>query len=140
MPQEQLMLADLLLRRKELQGKVDQLARIKSHDLFISKVKRQKITDQVDDVFAEVPLLCAKQLTAEHDHYAAKLRKVDAEIQKQNWTTPVAIDPTVMDDYVEPADFMRPELKAAIAKIQAWNDQKATEANQAAQAAQAAAT
>ena len=135
MPQEQLMLADLLLRRKELQGKVDQLAKVKAHDLFTTKVKRQKITDQVDDVIAEVPLLCAKQLTAEFDFYAGKLRKVDAEVQKLNWITPTTIDATVMKDYEEPKDFMRPELKDALAKIKAFNDAKALEATQVAQAA-----
>lgn len=129
MPNNPIMLADLLNRRKELQGKVDQLARIRAQDLFTTKVKRQKITDQVDDIIAEVPLLCAKQLTAEHDHYAAKLRKVDGAIQQKNWTVQVDIDPSVMDDYKEPDDFLRPELRAAIAKIQAHNDAQAAEAN-----------
>ena len=96
-------LAELLLRRKELQQKVDQIRSVKDRDLFEVKGKRMKVTDDTDDVVLQVPLLALSQITAEYDFYARKLRIVDAAIQQANWTLEVAADPTVMDDYVAPA-------------------------------------
>ena len=95
-------LAEALLRRKELDGKVKQLAAIKDKDLYEVKGKRQKISDDLDDVLLQVPLLSAKQVTAEYDWHARQLRLVDAAIQQANWTTAVTIDATVMADYVAP--------------------------------------
>lgn len=95
-------LAEALLRRKELQGKVDQLKQIKDKDLFEVKGKRQKISDDLDDVILQVPLLSAQQVTAEYDWHARQLRLIDAAIQQANWTTEVAVDESVMKDYVAP--------------------------------------
>lgn len=51
-------LAEALLRRKELQGKVDVLKQIKDKDLFEVRGKRQKISDDLArDVQAEAILL-----------------------------------------------------------------------------------
>ena len=87
-------LADALLRRKELQQKVDQLKSIKVADVFEHKVVRRQINNEVDDVTADVAKLEANQVTHEYDYYANKLRLIDAAIQQLNWTT----DITVMDD------------------------------------------
>jgi hypothetical protein len=95
-------LAEALLRRKELQGKVDQLKGIlaKGQQLFEVKVTRKAAHEGIDDVIAQVPKLSASQVTAEHDHYARRLRLIDAAIQQANWTTELpAIDPSVMEDY-----------------------------------------
>lgn len=92
-------IAEALLRRKELQGKVDILSKIKDRDLFEVKATRQRITDSIDDIVASVPKLTAAQVTAEYDFYARQLRLVDAAIQQANWTTDIPVADTVMTDY-----------------------------------------
>lgn len=92
-------LAEALLRRKELQQKVDSLKHITLRDLFEPKVKRVKVTDSIDEVTAEVPKLQLNQVTAEYDYYAKQLRLVDAAIQQANWTTEVEVE--TMANYVE---------------------------------------
>ena len=95
-------LAEALLRRKELQGKVDQLKAIKDRDLFEVKGKRTKVTDDVDDIVLQVPLLSAQQVTSEYDWHARQLRLVDAEIQQANWTTVIELPDETMTDYKAP--------------------------------------
>lgn len=92
-------LAEALLRRKELQGKVDQLKTINQADLFIVKAKRVNVTESLDDITAAVPVLKASQVTAEYDFYARQLRLVDAAIQQANWTTEIDVNDSVMSDY-----------------------------------------
>lgn len=94
-------LAELLLRRKELQNKVDQIAQIKKQDVYEIKAKRVKITDSIDDIAAEVPRLNLSQVTAEYDFYSKALRNVDAAIQQCNWTTEVELLPVFMNNYDE---------------------------------------
>jgi len=102
-------LAELLLRRKELQEKVSQLKMIKDRDLFEIKARRQRVEEGVDDVVVQVPYLTASQVTSEYDWHARQLRKVDAAIQRTNWDTQVEVEPVVMEDYVAPE---MPERKA----------------------------
>ena len=92
-------LAEALLRRKELQEKVNQLRNINQNQLFETKGKRTKVTDDIDDIVLTVPKLYAKQVTEEYDYYAKALRLVDAAIQQTNWTADVSVDPKVMDSY-----------------------------------------
>ncbi len=92
-------LAEALLRRKELNNKVDQLRQIKQADLFEMKYARKAVNDNIDDVTAQVPKLTASQVTAEFDFYARQLRLVDAAIQQANWTTEIEVGDTVMGDY-----------------------------------------
>ena len=92
-------LADALLRRKELQQKVDQLRNIKDRDLFEFRYKRKQISESIDDIEANVPKLEAHQVTAEYDYYANKLRVIDAAIQQLNWTTDIEVDSMVWKDY-----------------------------------------
>jgi len=92
-------LADALLRRKELQQKVDQVRGIKDKDIFEFVFERKQINDQVDDIKARVPKLELKQVTKEYDYYSNKLRLIDAAIQQLNWTTDIAVDSMVFKDY-----------------------------------------
>ena len=94
-------LAEALLRRKELNGKVDQLKQIKDKDLFEVKGKRQKVTDDIDDIVLQVPKLTASQVTAEFDWHARQLRLIDAAIQQVNWTAEVEVAESVLQDYVK---------------------------------------
>src|SRR5262245_64436094 len=82
-------LAEALLRRKELQQKVDQLKTINHKDLYEIKGKRAKVTDDVDDIVMQVPLLMMSQVTAAYDWHARRLRQVDSAIQQANWETTI---------------------------------------------------
>ena len=92
-------LAEGLLRRKELQGKVDVLSDIRAKALFETKARRISVTDSIDDVVAEVPILNANQVTREYDWHAKQLRRIDAHIQKANWNTEIELDSEILSDY-----------------------------------------
>ena len=82
-------LAECLLRRKELQQKIDRIGGIKDKDLFEVKARRQAITDSIEEVVAQVPKVALKDVTKEYDYYARQLRLIDAAIQQKNWTAEV---------------------------------------------------
>jgi ABC-type metal ion transport system substrate-binding protein len=92
-------LAEALLRRKELQGKVDMLRVIKDKDLFEVKVNRQNVTESVDNIIAQVPKLSVSEATKQFDWHARQLRLVDAAIQQANWTSEVEVNDSTMDDF-----------------------------------------
>lgn len=94
-------LADALLRRKELQQKVDQIRSIKDKDLFEMKFNRQKISETMDDIQAQVPKCDLSQVTQEFDYYSNKLRLIDGAIQQLNWTTDITVDDKVWVDFTE---------------------------------------
>ena len=93
-------LAEALLRRKELQGKVDVLKQIKDKDLFEVKARRQQVAEGVDDIVAQVPKLTASQVTQEYDWHSRQLRLVDAAIQQANWTCEIEVHDDSMGDFV----------------------------------------
>jgi len=93
-------LAEALLRRKELQHKVDRIDSIKEKDIFDIKVQRKQVHEGIDDVIARVPKLTLAEVTQEYDFYAKRLRLVDAAIQQANWTTEMdLLDSCVSDDF-----------------------------------------
>lgn len=92
-------LAEALLRRKELQGKVDLLKSIKDRDLFDVRAERVKVSDGLDDIVAKVPKLTASQVTREYDWHSRQLRLVDAAIQQANWTSEVSVPDSVMQEF-----------------------------------------
>lgn len=94
-------LAEALLRRKELQGKVDMLKTIKDKDLFEVKAQRKAVAEGIDDIVAAVPKLTVGQVTREYDWHCRQLREIDAVIQQTNWVTEVEVKPANMDDYKE---------------------------------------
>ncbi len=94
-------LADALLRRKELQKKVDRIDKIKESDCFEFKFERKQINDQLDDIKANVPILELNQVTQEYDYYANKLRLIDGAIQQLNWTTDIVVADTVWVEYAD---------------------------------------
>jgi hypothetical protein len=100
MQKQQVSLADALLRRKELQGKVDQLKHIKDNQLNEMVVQRIKVTDGVDEIRARVPYLTVTQVTQAYDWHARQLRLIDSAIQQANWTTQIAVDTSTFDDFV----------------------------------------
>jgi hypothetical protein len=106
MAKETILLSKLLLLRKELQGKVDQLQPIKSADIYRLKAKRVPAAEGLDDLTMEVPLLCAAQVTQEYDFHARKLREVDGYIQQTNWTTEVPVEGITLEEY-KPKELKR---------------------------------
>lgn len=92
-------LAEALLRRKELQDKLTQIDFVKRQDMFETKVKRSRVTENIDDIVATIPKLDLSQVTKEYDHYAKQLRLIDAAIQQMNWTTEITVNDSVWADY-----------------------------------------
>ena len=101
-------LAEALLRRKELQEKVDQIRKVRDKDCFDVVIDRVNVNEGTDKVTAQVPKLTLAEVTAEYDFYARQLRLIDGIIQNTNWTTTVDCG-DCMKDY-EP-----PKLKEAAA-------------------------
>lgn len=95
----QITLAEALLRRKELQQKVDQLKTIKDKDIFEVKATRRPAAEGIDDIVAKLPQLSASKVTKEYDFYARALRNIDAVIQRTNWETRVDVVDTAMADF-----------------------------------------
>jgi hypothetical protein len=94
-------LAEALLRRKELNEKIEQLKKINVQGLFEVKAARKKVTDDVDDIVMTVPKITLAQVAAGYDWYAKQLRLVDAAIQQANWITEIEVGQEVMKDYTE---------------------------------------
>jgi hypothetical protein len=95
-------LAEALLRRKELNEKLEQLKPINVSGLFETKIKRKAISESIDDLDLKVPKITFNQIAAGYDWYAKQLRLVDAAIQQANWITEIEVNPDVMKDYIEP--------------------------------------
>lgn len=96
-------LAEALLRRKELEGKVKLLASIKQNMLVDTIVKRVKVSEGFDDMQIMYNRLSPSEVTAEFDYYSRQLRLCDAAIQQANWTVQV---PDANTDFMQ--DFKRP--------------------------------
>lgn len=93
-------LAEALLRRKELQEKVEILKKFKdTHIYYEIRGQRVKVTEGLEDVNANYPKLSASQVTQEYDFYARQLRLIDAKIQQTNWTAVLIVEDTVMSDF-----------------------------------------
>jgi hypothetical protein len=95
-------LAEALLRRKELQQKVDRYAKINIDGLFETKVQRKMASEGIDDVVAAVPKISLSQVNACYDYHAKHLRLIDAAIQNANWNTPIEVDENAMKDWIDP--------------------------------------
>ena len=95
-------LAEALLRRKELQEKVERLSKIKVDDLFVVKTGRKPAHEGIDDIVAQVPKISMKQVTHDFDWHSKQLRLVDAAIQQANWSTEITVPESVLADYVDP--------------------------------------
>lgn len=92
-------LAEALLRRKELQQKVTLLQQIDAKALYEVKAVRRNVTENIDDIVAQVPKLTAAEVSREYDWHARQLRRVDAAIQQTNWSAEVDVDDEVMKDF-----------------------------------------
>jgi len=92
-------LAQCLLRRKELQEKLQGISNIKSQDIFEVRVVRKKAHEGIDDVTATIPKLEFNQVTAEYNYTASQLRQIDAIIQRMNWTVEIKDADTLFVNY-----------------------------------------
>ncbi len=96
-------LAEALLRRKELDGKVKQLATIKQQLLIDTIIKRVKVADGFDDMQIAYNRVHPSEVTAEYDFYSRQLRHCDAAIQQANWTVEVDGSENFMQTFEAPA-------------------------------------
>lgn len=94
-------LAEALLRRKMLNDKVAQLKTIDVRNLYEIKASRKKVTDDIDDIVAQVPKLKLSQVTAGYDYYAKQLRLIDGAIQQANWTTEIDVPDNILNEFTE---------------------------------------
>ena len=92
-------LAECLLRRKELQDRLLGLSAIKDKDIYEVVIDRRKAHEGVDDIIAKVPKLEFNQVVAEYNHCSSQLRKIDAIIQRMNWTVEVMDADDLFKDY-----------------------------------------
>lgn len=92
-------LAEALLRRKELEGKVKQLATIKHTLLIDTKVMRVKVSEGFDDMSIAYNRVNPSDVTAEYDFYSRQLRLCDAAIQQANWTYQITESEGFMQDF-----------------------------------------
>ena len=97
-------LAEALLRRKELNDKVERITTVKDRDIFEVKATRKAVHEGIDDIVVRVPKLTLAEVTQEYDFYARQLRLVDAAIQNANWTTDIDCDSSVLDNFPIPTD------------------------------------
>jgi len=95
-------LAEALLRRKELQEKVEQLRAINNSDLIKIGINRKKVTEDIDEIVSSVPIVSISEVTRAYDWHARRLREVDAAIQQANWSTAITVPDDVMKDYEPP--------------------------------------
>jgi len=109
-------LAEALLLRKELQGKVDHLAAAKGQDWFKTLLERRPVNENVDDIAARVPLVSLAQVTHGYDWHSRALRLVDGAIQRANWSTEIELDSELLEPYQaqdpDPAKHDRPVVNA----------------------------
>jgi len=80
-------LAECLLRRKELQDKLTGIGNIRNADIYETKVVRRKAHEGIDDITASIPKLEFNQVAAEYNWVSSQFRRIDAYIQRTNWTT-----------------------------------------------------
>lgn len=93
-------LAEALLRRKELNEKMEMVRRLKDTQTFYEvRAQRVKVTEGIDEISANFPKLTASQVIAEFDYVCKQLRLIDALIQQANWTTELEVDPMVMEAF-----------------------------------------
>lgn len=81
-------IAEALLLRKQLEAKVKQLEPLKIQGdtgVYQTQVKRTNISENIDEITAQVARVELSSITKEYDHYATELRKLDASIQEANW-------------------------------------------------------
>ena len=81
-------IAEALLLRKQLMQKVEQLKPLRmqgDQGLFEIQTTRTNVSENTDEVKFQVPKVTLADVTAQFDHYATELRKLDAAIQEANW-------------------------------------------------------
>lgn len=88
-------IAEALLLRKQLEAKVKQLEPLKmsgDNGVYQDQINRVKVTDEVDQITMKIARIDIRSVTADYDHYASQLRKLDAAIQQANWQFEVSFD------------------------------------------------
>lgn len=100
-------IAEGLLLRKQLQAKTEQLKPLRDlgeRGVFDQQVKRASVSENVDELTIVTPRVSLSDITATYDHYATQLRKLDAALQKANWTFDLDFTEDKMPEAEKPTD------------------------------------
>lgn len=98
-------IAEALLLRKQLEAKVKQLEALKmsgDNGVYQDQINRVKVTDEVDQITMKIARIDIRSVTADYDHYASQLRKLDASIQQANWAFEVTYKEEALPKRDEP--------------------------------------
>lgn len=94
-------LAELLLRRKELNQLYDLRLNAQQHQITKDKLVRRKVNDETDQVDGQISLVDKDGLEKETNYYAHQRRLADSVVQQANWTTEIEVPVFVMSDELE---------------------------------------
>lgn len=97
-------LAELLLRRKELNALFEERMGAQQAAICRDHVQRQKVNDETDQVTGRVSLVDKDLLEKETNYYAHQRRLADSVVQQANWTTEVSVPHYLMVDDEELTD------------------------------------
>jgi hypothetical protein len=94
-------LAELLLRRKELNQLFS--LRLEAQQMQVTKdvLQRRKVNDETDQVDGKISLVDKSALERESNFYAQQRRLADSVVQQANWTTEVEVPSSLMTDEEE---------------------------------------
>jgi hypothetical protein len=94
-------LAELLLRRKELNQLFS--LRLEAQQMQVTKdvLQRRKVNDETDQVDGKISLVDKGALERESNFYAQQRRLADSVVQQANWTTEVEVPSSLMTDEEE---------------------------------------
>lgn len=91
-------LAELLLRRKELNALFSGRLAAQEAGITRDNVQRRKVNDEIDQVVGHVSLVDKDLLEKETNYYAHQRRLADSVVQQANWTTEVSVSGDLMSD------------------------------------------
>jgi len=94
--QQKTTLAELLLRRKELNVLYNTRAFAVSN--LRDQLRRRQVSDEVDQLEGQVSLVDPEELEKETNYYAHQRRLSDSVVQQANWTTTLEVPQALMDD------------------------------------------
>lgn len=95
---KQIALAELLLRRKELNALFNLRYEAQAAEVTKDRVSRRKVNEETDQVEGQISLVDKALLEREHNYYAHQRRLADSVVQQANWTTTVHVEPHLMSD------------------------------------------
>jgi predicted nucleic acid-binding OB-fold protein len=107
-------LAELLLRRKELNALLDERVSAQQSSVCRDHIQRLKINDEIDQVTGRISRVSKGLLEKETNYYAHQRRLADSVVQQANWTAEVVVAAYLMSDEIEPAEGEEKDGSASV--------------------------